>query len=140
MTQVPPYATELAFSFARLWAKIEKTETCWNWIGYLSPKGYGRFNVNGKNKYAYRVTYEWIKGPIPDGLELDHLCRNRACVNPDHLEPVTHKENQSRGIHATKTHCKWGHEFTEKNTYMRKRGKNWTRVCRICNKASKRKA
>lgn len=79
---------------------------------------------------AYRFAYEFLVGPIPDGLELDHLCRVRLCVNPAHLEPVTHAENNKRAGVA-KTHCKWGHPYNEANTY-RRRDRPGNRQCRVC--------
>ena len=78
---------------ARFWAKVDKTETCWLWTGGQSA-GYGRFGFKGRpNLGAHRFAYELLVGPIPPGLDLDHLCRVRNCVNPDHLEPVTRREN-----------------------------------------------
>lgn len=69
---------------------------CWNWIGGKHPRGYGIFWVNGRNIYAHRYFYEYLYDPVPSGLELDHVCRNNACVNPFHLEPVTHAKNMRR--------------------------------------------
>jgi hypothetical protein len=120
----------------RFWAKVNKTGTCWFWIGASSQLGYGRLWVNGKWPQAHRLAYEWFVGPIPPGLVLDHLCRQPACVNPAHLEPGTQRENLARGIGAqviramrqAQPHCKRGHEFNEVNTYEY-RGR---RVCRIC--------
>lgn len=117
------------------WPKVNKTDSCWLWTAFVHPLGYGKINFNGKTLTAHRVAYELCKGEIPKGLQLDHLCRVRHCVNPDHLEPVTHKVNCLRGIsphaiNARKTHCIHGHEFTEDNIYKRKTGKN----CKICQK------
>ena len=106
---------------------------CWNWAGSLSRYGYGR--IRGKpERLAHRVVYELLVGPIPEGLQLDHLCRNPRCVRPDHLEPVTHRENLLRGEtfaarHAGKTHCPAGHPYDDANTYISKRGQ---RKCRKC--------
>lgn len=78
--------------------KIAKTESCWNWIGSLrSKKGYGCFTVNSKTVAAHRYSYQLYVGDIPKGMQLDHTCNNRCCVNPEHLEPVTNRENQYRG-------------------------------------------
>ena len=123
----------------RYWAKVDKrTPTdCWLWIGAKNSNGYGQINAGGRrgtNLYAHRVAWEMVYGPIPVGLEIDHLCRVRLCVNPAHLKPVTHRENLLRGANATKTHCKHGHEFTPKNT-GRIRGH---RRCRACNAESER--
>lgn len=120
-------------STQRFWSKVKKTDSCWNWIGYIHSDGYGGFWINGKTKQAHRIAYELIKGKIPNGLQLDHLCRNRKCVNPDHLEPVTARENILRGegqafVNSNKTHCKRGHKFTKNNTYQR----NGKRHCRTC--------
>lgn len=106
---------------------------CWEWAGAMTLSGYGTWN-NGGDQRAHRVMYKRHKGPIPEGLVLDHLCRNKACVNPDHLEAVDDRTNLLRGVgrcaqNARKTHCLRGHEFTEANTY---RQKNNGRVCRAC--------
>lgn len=111
---------------------------CRLWTGY-TRKGYGRLGIDGKLFQAHRVAYELANGPIPEGLELDHLCRNRACINPDHLEPVTGRENIMRGEaiparNARKTECKNGHPFTVENTYLRPSGGN--RECRTCKLAA----
>lgn len=110
----------------RFWKWVEKTESCWNWIGCLSNAGYGSFSlgkINGKAKsvLAHRFSYEILVGNIPNGLTIDHLCRNRKCVNPKHLEAVTMQVNNLRGygasgINARKTHCVNGHEFNSINT------------------------
>ncbi len=117
---------------------------CWRWTAAKDMFGYGRFNLDGKNRHAYRVAYEALVGPLPEGLELDHLCRIPSCVNPDHLEPVTHKENVRRGngpaaINAKKTHCKHGHKFTAENTYRYpKESRKQSRNCKICRRNSGR--
>lgn len=106
---------------------------CWRWDGSLTPTGYGRIGIGGrlanggKRIRAHRVTWVWLRGPIPDGLELDHLCRNTRCVNPDHLEPVTHRVNIQRG-YASETHCRRGHRRTPENTYTHPAGSG----CREC--------
>jgi hypothetical protein len=120
----------------------EPNSGCWLWTAGLNGEGYGAINVAGQIRPAHRVAYELFRGPIPEGLTLDHLCRVRCCVNPDHLEPVTRKENTLRGIgasavHARKTHCKHGHAFTPDNVYVR-RGN--TRDCRTCHRARERDA
>lgn len=119
----------------RFIAKIDFTDTCWEWNGGVNPNGYGLFGVRRKSTLAHRVSYNWFIGEIPEGLTLDHLCRVRHCVNPDHLEPVTNRENCLRGIspaaiNARKTHCMRGHEFTPENTrgYPGRVG----RRCRAC--------
>ena len=113
----------------RFWSKVEKTPTCWLWTGSCNPKGYGQFRVGKKKPGAHRVAYEWLVGPIPEGMQLDHLCRVRNCVNSDHLEVVTNLENNRRGERANRTHCKQGHEYNEENTYRHPDG--W-RDCRAC--------
>ncbi len=102
---------------------------CWIWRGAVNRAGYGAFSVDGTTRRAHRVSYELRVGPIPEGLHLDHLCRVRACVNPAHLEPVTHAENVRRGARAGQTHCKRGHEFTPENTRVDKSG---GRCCIAC--------
>lgn len=107
---------------------------CWIWTAAIfTATGYGQFNANGKPGSAHRWGYEALVAPVPDDLQLDHLCRVRHCVNPAHLEPVTAAENMRRGARANQTHCTHGHEFTPENTYIDKAG--WRR-CRACNRAN----
>jgi hypothetical protein len=107
---------------------------CWEWAGSHDPQGYGQFRDGGRLWKAHRFSYEWTIGPIPEGLQLDHLCRNRGCCNPDHLEPVTNAENARRGetgFHMrNRTHCKRGHPFTPENTYVIP--STGSRSCRAC--------
>ena len=121
----------------RLWAKTEKTDYCWEWLGSKNDKGYGFIGLrSGVSAPAHRVAYELHYGPVPDGLEIDHLCRNRGCVNPDHLEAVSHRVNVLRGVspharNARKTHCKFGHPFDEANTGIDVRGDRYCRICKL---------
>jgi hypothetical protein len=91
----------------RFWEKVDRGAGCWIWTACLQSDGYGSFRLAGKTRLAHVVAWEWSKGLVPDGLELDHLCRNRACVNPDHLEPVTHIENVRRGALGTVTKARF---------------------------------
>lgn len=117
------------------------TNGCWQWIGGSCPLGYGRFFIGGKGfkKYTgpHRFSYETFVGPIPAGRVIDHLCRNPSCVNPDHLEAVTVRENTLRGIGLTarlaqQTHCKRGHELSGDNVRLVFRGNTRMRHCRAC--------
>lgn len=115
----------------------EPNSGCWIWIGSRKPDGYGIFWVDDKCEGAHRWSFEHHVGAIPDGLVIDHLCRQPWCVNPDHLEAVTHRENVLRGVsvladHARQTHCKRGHELTEDNIY-RPPNRN-ERICRQCSR------
>ena len=114
----------------RFFAKVRDLGDCWHWVASTTTNGYGCFWDGERNRPAHRWAWEFFNGPIPDGLVLDHLCRNILCVNPDHLEPVTHTVNMRRGVFPVVGSCKWGHEFSEANTYVTKAGK---RHCRACN-------
>ena len=133
MTPKPTGAT--ANDLPRFMRKVEVVQNgCWMWTAYKDPCGYGRFEAAGRSKAAHRVAYELMIGPIPDGLCIDHICRTRGCVNPDHLRAVTAKENNLSStnfaaLNAAKTHCDNGHPFTDENVY-RFRG---SRHCRKCN-------
>lgn len=120
-------------SIERFIPKVQKTDNCWLWIGAQDGHGYGVFRYNGTSHKAYRVSYELFNGPIPEKLQLDHLCRNRICVNPDHLEIVTQKENIRRGFLARlQGKCVKGlHDMDPLNTYINPTtGKTRCRKCR----------
>lgn len=124
----------------RFLAKVDKTDTCWLWTAWIERTGYGRFWLDGWNQIAHRVAYELYVGPIPEGLEIDHLCRVRRCVNPDHLEPVTTRENVRRMIpHRTsyqslRDACPNGHPYDEDNTIVTATG----RQCLMCKRDANR--
>jgi hypothetical protein len=132
---------------ARFLAYIEITPSCWLWTASLDKDGYGTMQANHKKIHVHRFSYEHFVGPIPEGLTVDHVCHNanpdcrggrdcqhRRCIRPDHLEPVPDRINLIRGnspfvLNSRKTHCKHGHEYSEVNTYVARRG---TRHCRTC--------
>lgn len=130
----------------RFWAKVSKSDGCWEWTAGLRHGGYGSFYVAidglGRNVAAHRYSYEMHHGPIPEGAEIMHSCDNPRCVNPAHLSAGTHAQNmQDMGAkrrntlvgHSRKTHCPKGHEYTSENTYLDYRGH---RRCKECTKLS----
>lgn len=132
----------------RFMLRVQVSPTgCWLWNGPINPGGYGTTSFRGGCAKAHRVSYLLHRGEIPDGLQLDHLCRVRHCVNPDHLEPVTNQENASRGLtgdnHRSKTHCPKGHPYDEENTRLvpakTGTGRQW-RLCVTCVRAMKRES
>ncbi len=117
----------------RFWAKVEKTETCWLWTASLH-QGYGVLWNGSRMEAAHRIAYKLLKGNIPSTLELDHLCRNPQCCNPEHLELITHRQNILRGIspaakRAKQTHCPQSHPYDLFNTRIKPDG---TRSCKKC--------
>ena len=127
----------------RFWVKVDKDadENCWQWLGAKNDKGYGQiWGKEQKLVYAHRLAYELEFGGIPNGLQIDHLCRNHSCVNPRHLDLVTNKENILRGISSQLmkercsaiSRCPRGHLYTEENTYVRYRSGYPCRHCREC--------
>lgn len=121
--------------------RICETTGCWLWIGGTNSTGYGCFRIGRSKKSAHVVSYEHFVGPKPEGLELDHLCRVRNCVNPEHLEPVTHAENIRRSpLHPSallraRMHCPQGHPYSGDNLYKRvdRTGRIW-RICVTCSR------
>ena len=125
----------------RFWSKVKKTRSCWIWTAstyWSHGLTYGHVYFYGRVRAAHRIAYIITYGFIPDGMDIDHLCRKTLCVNPKHLEPVPHRVNViDRGQgpfaeRARQTHCKYGHEFTPENTYIHKSRK--VRVCRTCHR------
>jgi len=128
----------------RFWSRVNKAGAvpeyaphlgpCWEWTAGKVPEGYGTITIDGRITRAHRYSHEQLVAEIPEGLFMDHLCRNRGCVNPSHLEPVTPRENALRAVgsptadNSLKTHCPSGHSYDEQNTYWDKKG----RQCRAC--------
>jgi len=114
--------------------EVGEPSECWLWNGYVTSRGYGKIHLPAGMLNAHRLVYQIAKGKIPPGLQLDHLCRNRRCVNPFHLEVVTNRENIVRSpitvmaVNRAKTHCPKGHSYFGDNLYARANG----RGCRIC--------
>lgn len=127
---------------SRFWSKVDKTGPvpperpdlgrCWLWTASTIKSGYGVVRADGRSRRAHVVAYELLVGPVPAGMELDHLCGVKPCVRPSHLEPVTHGENVRRGLSgsnmAAKTHCPKDHPYDEANTY-RYKGRRYCRRC-----------
>lgn len=120
----------------RFWSKVDTTDPgCWLWTANIGVEGYGRFWLVDRFVLAHRMAYELSVGPVPAGLQLDHLCRVRRCVRPSHLEPVTGKANTLRGkgpsaFNARKVACLRGHAFNATNTYVTPTGRRDCRTCR----------
>ena len=127
-----------AINAGRFWARCDRSggpEACWPWLGALSRDGYGQLRLGGKTVYAHHVACELVGKTVPDGWVRDHLCRNRSCANPGHIEAVTFAENVRRGVsccaaNARKTSCLQGHEYSEESTIVGPNG----RECRVCRK------
>lgn len=133
-----PWATPAEAFFS----VVEQAGDCWEWQGPRSPEGYGRFSTSGTIVLAHRWAYEHLRSEIPEALVIDHLCRNRACVNPWHMEPVTNLVNVARGMaysarNARKTHCIHGHPFSGENLIIRKSGHRACRACRQNDRAKR---
>ena len=123
---------------ARFWSKVERlgSNDCWRWLAAMNHQGYGVFQYRNAGRMAHRVSYELTHGPIPDGLVVDHLCRNRSCMNPAHLDVVTPRTNTLRSSnfiarHAIAMHCPQGHPYDTKNTYHTPSGGRDCRTCRL---------
>lgn len=122
----------------RFFEKVAKSDDCWTWTAAKDRDGYGVFRLPTGNAMAHRFAYELCVGPIPSGLQIDHLCRNRGCVNPEHLEPVSSRSNTMRSpvalaaINAAKSTCTRGHELD----YVRPNG---NRACRTCHAEAQRR-
>lgn len=134
-TYLPPSIEEIVGNCKPVWHDPHLEKPCLVWQGNTQKRyGHGQIYYNGRTQMVYKVAYELLVGPVPEGKELDHVCRNPPCLEPSHLEPVPHRENVLRGEglaaqNARKTHCKRGHEFTPENTYLFPKG---GRRCRTC--------
>lgn len=130
-------------AWARFWAKVDKSDHCWVWTAAKNPEGYGRFGMGQRLVYPHRLVAAHIYGAIPDGMVVDHLCRNPSCVRPDHLQIVSMRENTARGELAavtrayqqSKTHCPRNHPYSGDNLYVNPSGQ---RQCRECMRQAKR--
>ena len=128
---------------ARFWRQFAETPSgCWEWQGSRSDLGYGKYGTTSKwgTPFIHRQAYTALVGPIPDGLDIDHLCRNRACGRPDHLEAVPHVENCRRGLYAQKTHCKHGHSLDPRDGYVVNRVRRDGSTYRQCGECVRRNA
>lgn len=121
------------------WSKVKKTESCWLWTGATQSSGYGSFGIGGRAYSTHRLAYEDAREPIPDGMQIDHLCRNKRCCNPGHLEVVTAAENNRRARahrgYYIGGECGFGHKLSGDNLRIHPRG---NLVCRTCARRHKR--
>lgn len=127
--------TIIGDDLARFWSHVDiGTDGHWLWRAAVNEKGYGTWRLRGATTLVHRFSYEHFVGKIPNGLQIDHLCRTPSCVNPDHLEPVTHDENQRRGkngvLRVEKVECKHGHSLSGDNLYVFKDGSRGCKECR----------
>jgi len=140
----------------RFWSKVKISDTnshnkipCWEWTACKNSDGYGKFQINRKLEYSHRLSYENKYGKIPQGLVINHLCRNRSCCNPEHLEQVTVKENNQKGLagfvnglkQRAKKQCPQGHPYSKENTYVNPKGDRICKICKLitCNQFARRK-
>lgn len=141
----PDDSAPIAAPLVKFFRKVNKTDTCWLWTGYTDAWGYGKHKsrFGPSTTLAYKWLWEFINGPVAEGMQLDHLCRTPACVNPAHLEVVTPRVNGMRSgnvasVNSRKTHCVNGHEFAPENVYVRPSGGRDCRACTRLRHASKR--
>lgn len=127
---------------AQLLARTVRDGDCLIWTGAVQSRGYGSVGIGGRTHLAHRVSYALNVGPIPDGMQIDHVkdrgCRSRRCINPAHLEPVTPRENVNRTGHGRQTHCKRGHPLSGRNLVLKQRVGRVERNCRTCRDQLKR--